>query len=340
MTKPTEAEADASSGFFDSSPETPESGDNREPFGKADIERLGRQRPESLANWAAEAGFVFAVIASLCMSEYFISGFNIVLPALADALQISESERTWPAGVINLTTAALLLPFSRLCAQYGARIVFLGGHVWLLIWSIVCGFSKTPIMLIVCRAMQGIGASAFLPAGLALLGQTYRPGPRKNLIFSLYGAAACIGFYFGIIMGALTGQLIGWPWYFWVGSVFVFLVVVAGFFAIPRHLDQDDDPDVRMDWWGVCTIVPGLLLVVYALTDGGNAPDGWRTPYIYVTFVIGCLFLCAAVYVQGWVSAQPLLPVDLFRPKYMKRISAFLFCGFGTFAIFLFYSSF
>ncbi|KAK6953325.1 hypothetical protein Daesc_005628 [Daldinia eschscholtzii] len=329
---------EVNNGIFDSSPGTPEDG-NREASGKVDIERLGRQRPETLPNWAAEVGFIFAVVASLFMSEYFISGFNIVLPALANALDIPESQRTWPSGVINLTTAVLLLPFARLCAMYGGRNVFLGGHVWLLIWSIVCGFSKNPTMLIASRAMQGIGASAFLPAGLALLGQTYRPGPRKNLVFSLYGASACVGFYFGIIIGALTGQLADWTVYFWVGSAFVFAVIVTGFFAIPRNLGHND-PDIRMDWWGVCTIVPGLALVVYALTDGGNAPDGWRTPYIYVTFIIGALLLCAAVYVQGWVSAQPLLPGDMFRPKYMKRISAFIFCGFGVFSIFLFYASF
>ncbi|KAI1805615.1 MFS general substrate transporter [Daldinia bambusicola] len=329
---------EANNGIFDQGPGTPEEG-NCEDLGKVDIERLGRQRPETLPNWAAEFSFIFAVVASLFMSEYFISGFNIVLPALADALDIPESQRTWPAGVINLTTAVLLLPFARLCAMYGGRNVFLGGHVWLLIWSIVCGFSKNPTMLIASRAMQGIGASAFLPAGLALLGQTYRPGPRKNFVFSVYGASACVGFYFGIIIGALTGQLADWTVYFWVGSAFVFAVIVTGFFAIPRNLGHDD-PDIRMDWWGVCTIVPGLALVVFALTDGGNAPDGWRTPYIYVTFVVGALLLCAAVYVQGWVSAQPLLPADMFRPKYMKRISAFIFCGFGVFSIFLFYSSF
>ncbi|KAI0006743.1 MFS general substrate transporter [Xylariaceae sp. FL0662B] len=325
-------------GVFDTDRGAPTNG-NPETLDMADIERLGRQRPETLPTAFAEAGFVFVIVASLCMSEYFISGFNIVLPAVADALEIPQAARTWPAGVINLTTAALLLPFSRLCDRYGGRTVFLGGHVWLLVWSIISGFSRNAVMLIVSRAMQGLGASAFLPAGLALLGQTYRPGPRKNLVFSLYGAFACIGFYFGIIIGALTGQLIDWRWYFWVGAVFVLIVVVAGFLTIPRHLG-DGNPDARMDWWGVCTIVPGLILVVYALTDGGSAPNGWRTPYIYVTFVLGWLFLFAAVYVEGWVSAQPLLPSDLFRAKYMKRICGFLFCGFGVFSLFLFYASF
>lgn len=338
MAQPTEAVA----AIFDTARSgTPES-EHSEILaggGKDELERLGRQRPPTLPNWLAEAGFVFTIVTSLCVSEYFISGFNIVMPAIAEALAIPESQRTWPAGVINLTTAALLLPFSRLCSQHGGRYVFLGGHLWLLVWSIVCGFSRSPLMLIACRAMQGVGSSAFLPAGLALLGQTYRPGPRKNLVFGLYGAAACVGFYIGIIIGAVTGQLADWTVYFWVGAAFVFLLIVTGFFTIPRNLGNDG-PDVRMDWWGVCTIVPGLVLVVYALTDGGNAPDGWRTPYIYVTFIVGALLLCAAVYVQGWVSTQPLLPAELFRPKYMKRISVFIFCGFGVFSIFLFYSSF
>ncbi|KAI0836866.1 MFS general substrate transporter [Hypoxylon sp. FL0890] len=334
MTEP----AEINNGVFAPNPGTPESGSS-DNLGKTDIERLGRQRPDTLPNWAAEVGFVFAIVSSLCVSEYFFSGFNIILPALAEALKIPESQRTWPAGVINLTTAVLLLPFSRLCAIYGGRVVFLGGHMWMLIWSIVCGFSKNPSMLIASRAMQGVGAAAFLPAGLALLGQTYRPGPRKNLVFSIYGAMACVGFYFGIIVGAITGQLANWRVYFWVGAGFVFIVIVTGFFTIPRHLGHNG-PDVRMDWWGACTIVPGLALVVYALTDAGNAPDGWRTPYIYVTFIIGALFLGAAVYVQGWVSAHPLLPAELFRPKYMRRISTFIFCGFGVFSIFLFYSSF
>ena len=75
-------------------------------------------------------------------------------------------------------------------------------------------------MLIVCRAMQGIGSAAFLPAGLAILSQTYRPGPRKNFVFAIYGAFACIGFYFGIFVGACaTAEYLDWRWYFWIGAI-------------------------------------------------------------------------------------------------------------------------
>jgi MFS family permease len=306
---------------------------------QATLERLGRQRPDFLSNWFTEAFFVFTIVMSMMMSEYFISGFNIVLPPVAVALNIPESSRTWPAGVTNLTTAALLQPFARLCDLYGGRLVFLLGHLWLLTWSVVCGFSQNTTMLIVCRAMQGIGMAALLPAGLAILGQTYRPGPRKNLIFAIYGAFACMGFYFGIFIGAVTAEFLDWRWYFWVGAIIGLVIAVSGAISIPRNLD-DKKPDAKMDWLGVFTIVPGLVLVVFAFTDGGHAPDGWKTPYIYVTLVLGILFLVAAVYVQGWVSAQPLLPPELFKAKYMKRLMTSLFFSYGVFGLYLFYASF
>ncbi|KAI1421584.1 major facilitator superfamily-domain-containing protein [Xylaria sp. FL1777] len=306
---------------------------------KAELERLARQRPSIFHNAYSEYGFLLSIILSMMMSEYFISGFNIVLPEVADALNISDAERTWPAAVPNLTTASLLLPFARMCDIYGGRYIFLGGHIWSFIWSLAAGFSPSPNILIVCRAMQGVGFSAFLPAGLALLGHTYRPGPRKNLVYSIYGAVACVGFYFGILIGALSGQFLNWRWYFYIGSILVFLVVVVGVVTIPRDLNDHDDGAV-MDWWGLVTVVPGLVLLVYALSDGGHAPDGWRTPYIYVTLIIGVLFLAAFVYVEGWVAAQPLLPTQLFKPKYMTRLCIGLFCCYGVFGIFLFYASY
>ena len=92
-----------------------------------------------------------------------------------------------------------------------------------------------------------------------------------------------------------------------------------------------------MDWLGFLNIVPGLILVVFAITDSSHAPDGWRTPYIYVTFVLGALFLSVAVYVEGWIAKTPLVPFDLFQVKHMKPLVVALFFVFG---IYLFYASF
>lgn len=238
-----------------------------------------------------------------------------------------------------MVTGAFLLPFGRLADIYGGYIVFVAGLIWFAIWSLIGGFSTNYVMLNFCRALQGLGPAAFLPAGVMLLGSLYRPGPRKNLVFSLYGACSPIGFFTGIFFAGLSGEYLPWRWYFWIGSAFLCVISLIAFLAVPSDREERMAYEVRMDWLGVLTTVPGLMLVIFAITDSTHAPDGWKTPYIYVTFVLGAMFLASAVYVEGWVAKMPLLPFDLFEVKYMKPLAVVLFISYGTFGVYLFYAS-
>jgi MFS family permease len=325
-----------------STQEKAEQGSPQRPsYTPSDIERLGRERPDVFRSLWHELGFCFSLLGSMFVAEYFISGFNILLPDLTSDLHIPQNAQTWPASVFSLVTGAFLLPFGRLADMFGGYLVFCVGLGWFLIWSIIAGFSQNYTMLIVCRALQGFGPAAFLPSGIMLLGSIYRPGPRKNLVFSLYGAFAPVGFFTGIFFAGVAAQFIAWGWFFWIGSIILAIVAVVSYLCIPnREEDRIGSKGVKMDWWGTATVVPGLVLVVFALTDGSHAPQGWATPYIPVTFVIGWIFLAAFVYVEGWVADQPLLPGDMFSVKGMKPLALALFFQYGTFGIFLFYASF
>jgi MFS family permease len=313
---------------------------SRGSYSPSDIERLGRERPEVFTSIWMELGFCFALLGSMFVAEYFISGFNILLPDLTEALNIPSNAQTWPASVFSLVTGAFLLPFGRLADIFGGYIVFCAGLGWFLIWSIIAGFSQDYIMLIVCRALQGFGPAAFLPSGIMLLGSIYRPGPRKNLVFSLYGAFAPVGFFTGIFFAGVAAQFITWGWFFWIGAIILAIVAVVSYLCIPNRKEDHAGKGVKMDWWGTGTVVSGLVLIIFALTDGSHAPEGWATPYIPVTFVIGCLLLAAFVYIEGWVAEQPLLPGDMFHIKGMKPLALALFFQYGTFGIFIFYASF
>lgn len=216
--------------------------------------------------------------------------------------------------------------------------MFICGLCWFAIWSLVSGFSQNYVMLILCRALQGLGPAAFLPSGVMLMGSTYRPGPRKNLVFSLYGALSPVGFFAGIFCGGISEQFLSWRWYFWIGAIVLFIVSPIALLTAPTEPVRVEG--LGMDWLGVFTIVPGLLLVVYALTDSAHAQHGWAAPQIYLTFSIGVLFLTAAVYTQGWVSKTPLLPFDLFKVPSMVPLLISCFFSFGVFGVYLLYSSF
>ena len=168
----------------------------------------------------------------------------------------------------------------------------------------------------------------------------YRPGPRKNLVFSLYGAFAPIGFFAGIFFAGVSVQFLSWGWYFFLGSIILAIVMILSYLTVPSDKGTKKKGEVKMDWLGTVTIVPALVLIVFAITDGSHAPNGWATPYVPVTFVIGWMLVAAFVYIEGWVAEQPLLPADIFRIKGMKPLIFALFFQYGTFGIFLFYASF
>lgn len=133
-----------------------------------------------------------------------------------------------------------------------------------------------------------------------------------------------------------------WGWYFFFGSIMLAVVTVVSYLSIPsdRQERKNRKGEVKMDWFGTITIVPALILIVFALTDGSHALNGWATPYVPITFVIGCIFLITFIWIEGWIAEQPLLPGDMFCVKGMKPMVMALFFQYGTFGIFLFYASF
>lgn len=305
----------------------------------ARLDRLGRQRPAQFPSIYSEIAFAYSIVASQMLAEYFVSGFNVILPSLITTLHIPPASSVWPASAFSLVTAAFLLPFGRLADMYGGYVVYVAGLAWFIIWSIIAGFSTNELMLDFCRALQGLGPAAFLPAGVMLIGSVYRPGPRKNVIFSLYGGAAPLGFFMGVFFAGLTGQYLRFGWYFWIGALLTVTTIIPAYFTIPSDMSERRKMGLKMDWWGSFLIVTGLILLVFAITDASHAPQGWATPYIPTCLILGILLLSAAFYVEGWVSDHPLLPPDLFKVPYLTPLFIALFFSYGLLGTFLLYAT-
>ncbi|PVH92501.1 MFS multidrug transporter [Periconia macrospinosa] len=307
------------------------------------VERLGRQRPAKFKTLASEVGFCFSIMTSQIMAEYFISGFNVIIPVLAKDLDIPPSATVWPASAFALTAGSSLLIFGRFADQYGGYIVYTLGLLWHLTWTLIAGFSTNQLMLNFCRALQGFGPAAFLSSGIMLLGSSYRPGPRKNIVFSIYGGCAPVGFFSGIFVSGLSGQWLTWRWYFWIGAILVGFSLATAVIFMPsdfksKRLETADKP-VQMDWLGAACLFAGLVLTFYAVNDGAHAPQGWSTPYIIVCFILGILLLGVSVYVEGWVATQPLLPASLFKVSQMKPFLLALFFSYGVLGTWLLYTT-
>ncbi|THC99022.1 hypothetical protein EYZ11_001496 [Aspergillus tanneri] len=222
--------------------------------------------------------------------------------------------------------------------MYGGYVLYVAGFTWMIISSILAGVSQSWLMLLICRALQGLALACFLPAGMMILGSIYRPGPRKNLAFSIYGACAALGFFTGIFFSGLCSQYLTWRWYFFIGAILSAITTVSSYFSIPSDYGEKRKLGIQMDWAGCCLSVPGTVLLVFSIAESSFAPQGWRTPYIPVCFVLGVILLGIMAYVEGWVMPNPLLPGDMFRVKHMTALVFALLFLYGSLGTFLLYS--
>lgn len=307
---------------------------------EGDLRQVVCQRPDEFSSTLMEVGFIMSVSTSLIFDEYMTSGFLALVPILMDDFSLTSKSITWPSSVPSLVISAFLLAFGRLADRYGGFPVYFGGMIWALAWTLVAGFSINVPMLIFCRAMQGLGAAAHLPASLMMLGRLYRPGPRKNLVFSIYGAMAPCGFFTGILVAGLVSQYAHWSWYFWIGTVVAFLALVGSYLTRPRSPPTHcEDNDVQMDWPGSIFLATGLILSVFAITEVADAPKGWRTPYILATAISAVFALGATFVIEGWMAKQPLLPASVFQIKNIRPLLLGLLLSYGTVGLYVCYAT-
>src|SRR6187399_552414 len=100
-------------------------------------------------------------LAVLCLGDLMIvldsTVVNVALPSIRSDLGFSETSLVWVVNAYLLTFGGFLLLGGRLGDLYGHRRLFLYGIVFFTLASLACGLANSQTLLIVARAIQGLG---------------------------------------------------------------------------------------------------------------------------------------------------------------------------------------
>jgi MFS family permease len=232
-----------------------------------------------------------------------------------------------------------ILIAGRLGDMYGHKRIFIIGFIWFGVWSLVTGFSafaKSDVFFDICRALQGIGPAFMLPNALAILGRVYPNGPRKGMVFSLFGATAPNGFLVGAVFSAIFAQFAWWPWAFWANGIACFTLALIARYAIPdvdEEIRNNKHNRVEFDVYGAVTGVVGLVLINFAWNQGPVV--GWDVPYTFVLLIIGVLIIGVFVFAEK-KAKQPLVPPGSFNLEVVFVLGC-IALGWASFGIWVFY---
>jgi len=257
----------------------------------------------------------------------FIDGtvVNVALPALQKGLNATMTDVQWVIEAYALFLGALILVGGALGDQLGRKRVFLTGVFGFTAASVVCGFAPSPPILIIGRALQGVGAAFLVPGSLAIITATFTGIERGRAIGTWSGFSA-ITTAIGPVLGGWLVEHVTWRAVFFINVPFAAIVVVLTL----RYVSESKDPSrgKTIDWMGAALAVIGLSGLIFGLLEwpalGAILP-------VVGAFGVGAVALIAFVVVEARVR-NPMLPLGLFSIRTFtlaNLLTFFLYAALG-----------
>jgi EmrB/QacA subfamily drug resistance transporter len=236
------------------------------------------------------------------------------LPAIQRDLHVGVTTLEWTVNAYALTYAAGIITAAALGDRLGRRRVFVVGLALFTTASALCALAPTPALLLVARAVQGLGAAAVMPLSLTILTTAF-PAQRRGAVVGVWGAIGGLAVASGPVIGGAITQGIDWHWIFWVNVP----IGLAAALLSRLRLPETHGPATRIDLTGLVLVTGGAVGLVWALVRSGAV--GWGSVEVLGTLVAGTLLLAAFI---AWErrAPEPMLPPRLFTSRTFAAANA------------------
>ena len=278
-------------------------------FGRAPCdEGVIRGAAETPGCAAADKPWVLAATI-LGSSMAFIDGsvVNIALPAIQGGLAASVTAVQWVINGYMLMLGALILVGGSAGDRFGRRRVFASGIALFAVASIACALAPSLAILVVARALQGIGGALLVPSSLSIISASFAEAERGEAIGTWAGFSA-LTTALGPVLGGWLVDALSWRVIFVINVPIAAVALAIAFRRVPESRDEQDPAAV--DWRGGLLATLGLAAMIYGLTAAPRL--GWSHPVVVGALVGGVLVLGGFLRFEARTNS-PMLPLGLFR---------------------------
>jgi EmrB/QacA subfamily drug resistance transporter len=246
----------------------------------------------------------------LCLGDLMIvldsTVVNVALPSIRSDLGFSAESLAWVVNAYMLTFGGFLLLGGRLGDIYGHRRLFLLGIVSFTVASLICGLSSSQEMLVIARAVQGLGGAVVSAVALSLIMVLFtEPGDRAKAM-GVFGFVLSGGGTLGVLLGGVLTDVLSWHWIFLINIPIGVGVYLASLALLPTAGGQESTG--RLDVGGAVTVTAALMLAVYAIVNGNGA--GWTSLQTLGLLGAAAALFALFVVIEARVAA-PLMPLSV-----------------------------
>jgi MFS transporter, DHA2 family, multidrug resistance protein len=235
---------------------------------------------------------------------------NVSLPKIMSSFGVGLSTIQWVITAYMLSMAVMLPTSGWLADKFGYKRVYFWGLFLFTFGSLLCGMSNNESTLILSRIIQGLGAGAVQPLGMAIITREFPPHQR-GIALGFWSIASAASVSFGPMLGGYLVDNFSWQLIFDVN-------VPVGILALVLTLVIQQEfvhPKVRkFDYIGFISVVVFLPVLLFALSEGTASTNsqGWSAPYILACFAVSAVAFTVFV-TQELRTKSPLIDLRLLK---------------------------
>ncbi|KAJ7020960.1 major facilitator superfamily domain-containing protein [Mycena alexandri] len=262
------------------------------------------------------------------------SSLFTAIPVISTRLDIPNSRSVWLLSAYQLTFAALPLISGRVSDLYNPKWVFITGALSMGVFSLIAGFIRKEIPLLVLRGLMGAGGALTIPSAMHLIVHMYLDPAEQAKAVTAFGGMGAIGIVLGLVIDAVFLSFASWPWVFYFAAIVAAVLGASGFLVpgFTRTTNESRAEKIlrfrRLDLLGVFLFTAASILFIFSITSGSIA--GWGSAQVIAPLVIS-LMLVLAFFL--WESRLPesyaAVPSKMWKYENFKVLVLFAFAPFA-----------
>ncbi|RMJ18022.1 hypothetical protein CDV36_002278 [Fusarium kuroshium] len=264
-----------------------------------------------------------SLLAALFLAALDVTIVATAIPTISEDLQ-SSSGYVWIGASYVLANAACAPTWGTLSDIWGRKSILLATLIIFWVGSLLCGAAVNMTMLIVGRAVQGIGGGGVNTLVNICIGDLFSVRER-GFYYGLVGAVWGVSSALGPVIGGVFADRVSWRWCFYINLPISGVGIIVLYFVLKLHNPRTPMVDglKALDWLGSLTVVGGTILLLLGLELGGVIYP-WNSPTTICLIVFGVLMACIFVFVEAKHANYPIVPLRLFDNR--SNIGAFATC--------------
>ena len=245
----------------------------------------------------------------------------LAFPSIVSSLHSNLATIIWVILIYMLVSAVATTQFGKIGDIYGRSRIFNAGLAVFTIASFLCGIAPSDVLLIVFRAVQGLGGAMISATSGAVIADTFERH-RIGRAFGFTAMAFNVGSILGIVLGGFITKFIGWQYIFFINVPIGIVALSLGM----RYIVDKQRYKTKLDLPGMLALAAATSALLYGGID--IASSGVST--FAIALVVVGIILGIAFYLIEKKVKSPTIHFDMFsNPVFRNSMLASFLQGLG-----------